>query len=47
MFTDNDLTFMLTKRGWYSGILSEPADKRRHFRMSQSEAGALCVGPDA
>lgn len=47
LFTDNDLTFVLTKGGHNSGILSEPGHKGRHFRMSHRPAGAHYVGPDA
>ncbi len=47
LFTDSDLTFVLTKGGHNSGILSEPGHKRRHFRISHRPAGALYVGPDA
>ncbi len=47
LFTDSDLTFVLTKGGHNSGILSEPGHKGRHFRISHRPAGALYVGPDA
>ena len=47
LFTDSDLTFVLTKGGHNSGILSEPGHKGRHYRISHRPAGALYVGPDA
>lgn len=47
LFTDCDLTFVLTKGGHNSGILSEPGHKGRHYRISNRPAGALYVGPDA
>ena len=47
LFTDSDLTFVLTKGGHNSGILSEPGHKGRHFRISHRPAGAHYVGPDA
>ncbi|MCF3973565.1 PHA/PHB synthase family protein [Paracoccus salsus] len=47
LFTDCDLTFVLTRGGHNTGILSEPGRKGRHFRVSRRPAGALYVGPDA
>ena len=47
LFTDCDLTFVLTKGGHNTGILSEPGHKGRHYRMSHRPAGALYQGPDA
>ena len=47
LFTDSDLTFVLTKGGHNSGILSEPGHKGRHYRISHRPAGAHYVGPDA
>jgi polyhydroxyalkanoate synthase subunit PhaC len=47
LFTDSDLTFVLTKGGHNSGILSEPGHKGRHLRISHRPAGAHYVGPDA
>jgi polyhydroxyalkanoate synthase len=47
LFTDSDLTFVLTEGGHNSGILSEPGHTGRHYRMSYRPAGALYVGPDA
>ena len=47
LFTDCDLTFVLTKGGHNGGILSEPGHPRRHYRIAHRSAGALYVGPDA
>ena len=47
LFTDCDLTFVLTKGGHNGGILSEPGHRGRHFRMAHRPAGALYQGPDA
>lgn len=47
LFTDSDLTFVLTKGGHNTGILSEPGHKGRHYRIAQRARGALYVGPDA
>lgn len=47
LFTNNDLTFVLTKGGHNTGILSEPGHKSRHYRISHRAAGAHYVGPDA
>lgn len=46
LFTDCDLTFVLTKGGHNTGILSEPGHKGRYYRLSHRPAGALYVGPD-
>ena len=46
LFTDNDLTFVLTKGGHNGGILSEPGHPGRHYRISQRRAGAGYMGPD-
>lgn len=47
LFTDCDLTFVLTRGGHNGGILSEPGHPRRHYRISHRPAGALYTGPDA
>ena len=47
LFTDCDLTFVLTKGGHNGGILSEPGHPRRHYRIRRRFAGAHYVGPDA
>lgn len=46
LFTNCDLTFVLTKGGHNTGILSEPGHKGRHYRISHRPAGALYIGPD-
>ena len=34
LFTDNEMTFVLTNGGHNAGIVSEPGHKHRHYRMS-------------
>ena len=46
LFTDSDLTFVLTKGGHNGGILSEPEHPRRHYRIGHRAAGSLYMGPD-
>ncbi|WP_306025121.1 PHA/PHB synthase family protein [Oceaniradius stylonematis] len=47
LFTDSELTFVLTRGGHNGGILSEPGHKGRHYRIGNRPAGALYAGPDA
>ncbi len=47
LFTDCDLTFVLTSGGHNGGIVNEPGSPNRHFRTSHRAAGANYVGPDA
>ncbi|AKI02205.1 poly(3-hydroxyalkanoate) synthetase [Hoeflea sp. IMCC20628] len=47
LFTDADLTFLLTKSGHNGGILSEPGHPRRHYRVGHRAEGALYVDPDS
>jgi polyhydroxyalkanoate synthase len=47
LFTDSDLTFVLTSGGHNSGIVNEPELGRGHHRLSRRPPGALYVGPDA
>ncbi|MFN6977734.1 MAG: PHA/PHB synthase family protein, partial [Gemmobacter sp.] len=47
LFTDCDLTLVLTKGGHNGGVLSEPGHRGRHYRIGHRPAGALYVGPDA
>lgn len=47
LFTDCDLTFVLTKGGHNGGILSEPGHKGRHYRIAHRAPGAQYMGPDA
>jgi polyhydroxyalkanoate synthase len=46
LFTDNDLTFVLTSGGHNSGIVNEPANPKSRYRISRRPAGALYSGPD-
>ncbi|MEL7046990.1 MAG: alpha/beta fold hydrolase, partial [Pseudomonadota bacterium] len=46
LFTDGDLTFVLTKGGHNGGILSEPGHPSRHYRIDHRPADALYVSPD-
>ena len=46
LFTDCDLTFVLTRGGHNGGILSEPGHPRRHYRVGHRAEGALYVDPD-
>ncbi|MDZ7600913.1 MAG: alpha/beta fold hydrolase [Hoeflea sp.] len=47
LFTDGDLTFVLTSGGHNGGILSEPGHPNRHYRIGRRAAGALYVDPDS
>jgi polyhydroxyalkanoate synthase subunit PhaC len=47
LFTDGDLTFVLTKGGHNGGILSEPGHKGRHYRISHRTDGASYSSPEA
>ncbi len=47
LFTDNDLTFILTSGGHNGGIINEPSAERGHFRCSLRPAGTRYIGPDA
>ncbi len=46
LFTDGDLTFLLTNGGHNGGILSEPGHKHRHYRLGHRPADALYTSPD-
>ncbi|MEM8823537.1 MAG: alpha/beta fold hydrolase [Pseudomonadota bacterium] len=46
LFTDCDLTFVLTSAGHNGGILSEPGHPRRHYRIGHRAAGSLYIDPD-
>ncbi|WP_333826828.1 PHA/PHB synthase family protein [Pararhodobacter sp.] len=46
LFTDCDLTFVLTGGGHNSGIVNEPGNPRSHYLWSHRPAGAFYVGPD-
>ncbi len=47
LFTDCDLTFVLTSGGHNGGILSEPGHPRRRYRIGRRAPGALYLGPEA
>lgn len=47
LFTDSDLTFVLTKGGHNGGILSEPDHPGRHYRIGHRPTGGHYLGPDA
>jgi polyhydroxyalkanoate synthase subunit PhaC len=47
LFTDCDLTFVLTKGGHNGGILSEPGHPGRHYRIGHRLKGGHYVGADA
>lgn len=46
LFTDGDLTFLLTNGGHNGGILSEPGHKKRHYRLGHRPANSLYTPPD-
>jgi polyhydroxyalkanoate synthase len=46
VFTDAEITFVLTNGGHNAGILSEPGHPHRHFRMGKRKAGAPYIDPD-
>jgi polyhydroxyalkanoate synthase len=46
LFTDCDLTFVLTSGGHNSGIVNEPSNSNSFFRRSHRPVGAFYVGPD-
>lgn len=46
LFTDGDLTFVLTKGGHNGGILSEPGHRGRHYRIDHREPNSLYTSPD-
>ncbi|SEQ75949.1 PHA/PHB synthase family protein [Thalassovita taeanensis] len=47
LFTDSDLTFVLTSGGHNGGIVSEPGHAHRHYRIGQRDAGAFYTDPDS
>ncbi len=46
LFTNSDMTFVLTKGGHNGGILSEPGHPNRRYRIGHRPAGSLYVSPD-
>jgi polyhydroxyalkanoate synthase len=46
LFTDNELTFLLTNGGHNAGIVSEPGHPRRHYFMATRERGERYVDSD-
>jgi polyhydroxyalkanoate synthase len=46
LFTDAELTFVLTSGGHNAGIVSEPGHPHRHFRLRVREPGGHTFGPD-
>jgi len=46
LFTDNDITFVLTNSGHNAGIVSEPGHRGRHYHIATRAAGDRYVGPD-
>lgn len=46
LFTDCDLTFVLTAGGHNAGIVSDPGHPRRHYRIAQRAPGERYVAAD-
>ncbi len=46
LFTDCELTFVLTSGGHNSGIVNEPGNPRSSYRSAHRPAGAFYVGPE-
>ncbi|MBM1218705.1 polyhydroxyalkanoic acid synthase [Ponticoccus sp. SC2-23] len=46
LFTQSDLTFVLTSSGHNGGILSEPGHPRRHYRIGTRHEGDTYTDPD-
>lgn len=47
LFTNNDLTFVLTSGGHNAGIVSEPGHRNRHYRVGHRQPNAAYESPDA
>jgi polyhydroxyalkanoate synthase len=47
LFTDTEMTFVLTNGGHNAGIVAEPGHKGRRYRYSASPRGATYVDPDS
>ena len=46
LLTDADVTFLLTSGGHNAGIVSEPGDAGRHYRVATKQADAVYVDPE-
>jgi polyhydroxyalkanoate synthase len=46
LFTDNEVTFVLTNGGHNAGILSEPGHRGRHYMIATRKPGDRYVDPD-
>lgn len=46
LFTNSDITFVLTNGGHNAGIVSEPGHKGRSFRMDLRKKGDKYIGPE-
>jgi polyhydroxyalkanoate synthase len=46
LFTDNELTFVLTNGGHNAGIVSEPGHEGRHYHVATRQRGARYVDSD-
>ncbi|PIL20115.1 hypothetical protein P775_10630 [Puniceibacterium antarcticum] len=46
LFSDTDVTFVLTSGGHNAGIVSEPGHAHRHFRIAHTAANAAYRDPD-
>jgi polyhydroxyalkanoate synthase len=47
VFSDTEITFVLTSGGHNAGIVSEPGHPHRCFRIGTRETGASYIDPDA
>ena len=47
LFTDNDMTFVLTSGGHNAGIVSEPGHRGRRYHVATRPAGARYIDSDA
>jgi len=46
LFTEADLTFVLSSSGHNGGIVNEPGHARRHYRIDRHQQHDLYIGPD-
>jgi polyhydroxyalkanoate synthase len=47
LFTDSDLTFVLTNGGHNAGIVSEPGHPGRHYRIATRKSGDAYMDPES